>query len=285
VAEDLVAPLHLCDADRREDVAEAVVGGVRLDEPVAALVVTEAEVLDRPHVPLERVVVRRDDAALAGRQDLPGVEAEDASVELGTGGAVATTAPEGPGGVLDDHEVVRFGDVVDRPCVERHAKQRNGEDRGRVFGDGRLDRVWVDVVGVPLDVDEDGRGAEADDHVRGRWVSERGDDHLVALADIGGVESEFEARRTGGDRDRVVDADHVGDVVLELLGEGALGHPAGREDLLDVAEFVLAHDRLDEGDPFHVCGSAGAHKNTAFAPAPGPNFPDGGPVLPARRHA
>src|SRR5205085_6236518 len=74
VAEELVEPRELRDADRAEDVGEAVVEPRLHDVEVAARL--DPVVAHAPDRVRQLAVVRRDGSALAGRDDLSRVERE-----------------------------------------------------------------------------------------------------------------------------------------------------------------------------------------------------------------
>ena len=87
------------------------------------------------------------------------------------------------------------------------------EDRLRALRDACGGKLGIDVEVVVAHVDEDGRRARVDDHVRGRGPGDRRRDHLVARPDAEGDEREMQGRSPGGEREHV-------------LGLEKLRHPA-----------------------------------------------------------
>ena len=69
--------------------------------------------------------------------------------------------------------------------------------------EARVDCRGIDVVGLRVDVGEDGRGAAVPDGVCRRDEGQRWDDHLVARSHTGHVQRELERGRAVGRRDGV----------------------------------------------------------------------------------
>ncbi len=101
----------------------------------------------------EAVVIRGDEAALAGGHVLGAVEAER-TVPEGTGPSAAECRAVGLARVLDDDRPVAVGDRRDHVHVGDEAEQVDGRDRPCAGRDGSLDARGIDQVGVGLDVDE-----------------------------------------------------------------------------------------------------------------------------------
>src|SRR6185295_894919 len=65
-------------------------------------------------------------------------------------------------------------------------------------------------------------------------------DHLVAVADATGAQSELDRVGAGVDADRVLDADQLREAALELLQRLAESEVAGRDEGLQLAPEVFA---------------------------------------------
>ena len=166
----------------------------------------------------ELLVARRDRASLAGRDDLARVERE---------------APERDA-------------LWQRAPGDRTAEEVHGENRLRARPDLELCRVEVERVRV--DVDEHGpRPGERDDVGRRR---ERvgGDEHLVPRLEAKREHREVEGRRSGGDRDRMLDAASTGEERLELGHLRPHREHPGLEHLGNRLELLRAERGIAEPD-------------------------------------
>ena len=167
--EERVDLLQLGEAERGADVRQAVVeadlvvvvgepGQPRLGREVAG-------------APGERLVVGHEHPAAAGGDELVAVEAEAADppdrADLAAGVAArAVGRAERLGRVLDHRDAVALGGVDHRLEVGRMAQQVHDLDRRRLPRPGprppvqlRGDERRIEVVGLALRVDEDGRRA------------------------------------------------------------------------------------------------------------------------------
>ena len=98
----------------------------------------------------------------------------------------------------------------------------------------------IDVQVVLAHVDEDGRRAGVDDHVRGRRPGDRRRDHLVAGPDAERDEREVQRGRARGDREHVLRLEVLGHPLLEQRGARPGRQPAGAERLGDGGDLLLA---------------------------------------------
>ena len=167
---DLVHPAKLSHPERRLDVGEA--------EVVAELFVIEAllrlkgEVPERPDASGEIGVVGNDHPALAGGDELVGVEAEGAECPEAAAAAPTWRWAFSLGEVLG---AVRFGSVFDHGQlvpgrqlqhgihVDRVPEDMHGHDRAGPIGDLRLYLQRIHAPGVGLAVDEYRHRAACDD--------------------------------------------------------------------------------------------------------------------------
>ena len=133
----------------------------------------------------------------------------------------------GLAGVLDDGQAVPVGDGRDRVHVGRQAEQVDRADRAGPRRDRRLDPRGVDVVGVGLDVDEDGRRPGGQDRADGRVERVADGDDLVARPEAEALEDAHQRDGAVADRDRVLRADEGREALLQLGDSPAAGeHPA-----------------------------------------------------------
>ena len=110
------------------------------------------------------------------------------------------------------------------------------------------DQRRVDVEVALAHVDEDGRRAGVDDHVRGRGPRDRRRDHLVAGLDPERDEREVHRRRAGGDGEHVLRLEVLGHPLLEQRRPRAGRQPAGAERLGDRLDLLLADRRRLEAE-------------------------------------
>ena len=166
------------------------------DELEVDLVALEPWKREQPHALGELLVVGRDEAAVAEREEvLRRIEAE----RRGDAGARDRRRAERLRGVLDQRQAER------RELVERRraAEEVHGHDRARPRRDPRGDVLGVEVERRRVDVGEDRRRAAPRDRLGRRVERERRADHLVAGADAERVEHEHDRVGAVGDADRV----------------------------------------------------------------------------------
>src|SRR5262245_56939848 len=209
--EELLEAGELGEAERGLDVRQVVLEAERDDLVVgeralpvpAPRVAADAVEAEKAETVRERGIVRRHHAALAGRDRLDGVEAEDGGGGAAADGATTIPRAERVGRVLDQRDAAAGGDRLQGVQVERLTREVDGQDRARARRDRALDRVGQDLERPRIDVDEHRARADGEDHVTGRGPRHRGRDDVVAATDPGGEECEVEAGRRRADRDRV----------------------------------------------------------------------------------
>ena len=157
-------------------------------------------------------VVGEEDAAFAGVEVFAGLKAEAADVADRAETAVPPTCAVGVGGVFDHSKVVFLGDREDGVHVASQAAEVDDEDGAGLVGDSRLEPGGVDVVGVLVDVDEDGGEAGAEDAGGGGHVGVGRNEDFGAARQVEAHEGELE-----GDA-AAVDAEAVGGALVG--GEG-----------------------------------------------------------------
>ena len=84
------------------------------------------------------------------------------------------------GAVLDHHQVVALGDLVEPVHVHGVAEQVHGDDRPRPLGDQALDQVEVEVPGLVLGVHRHRHAAVVEGGERGGDVRARAHEDLAA---------------------------------------------------------------------------------------------------------
>ena len=172
------------------------------------------------------------EGAPAGRRDqLVAVEAEHADVGQRPGRAAPEAAPDRLGRVLDDEDAELAAGGDEDVVVRALAVEVDGHDRFRQrpgpLASAQLveDEVDVEAPRGRVGVDEDGVGAGVGDGVGGGGERERGDEHVVAGTDAGGVQGEVEGGGAAGQADGVAGAAHRGQLGLE----GVEVRPDGRD--------------------------------------------------------
>ncbi len=131
------------------------------------------------------------------------------------------------------------------------------DDRLRSLGHGRLDRGRVEVVGVRVDVGEDGRRSLVHRAVRRRDERVRRRDHLVAGAHAGEMHAEMKAGCPRRDRSAIRRAGGVGEHLLEPGPHRAEREPPGPKHLEHELLVPLVDPRRRERDT--GCGRARGH--------------------------
>lgn len=169
---------EFAQTDRAGDVVHAV---VEADGSVEVLVgfAVGAEGADGV---CKVLVVDGDHAAFTCSQVFGCVEGVGACVAVGADAFVVVFCEVRLGAVVDDFEVVLFGDGLDCVDVYGDAVEVGDGDRFGVWGDFLFDVCWVGLVGVFEGVAEDDLGACGDEHGDGGDVGPCwGDDFVTAF--------------------------------------------------------------------------------------------------------
>ena len=213
----------------------------------------EGEVAEAAQPIGELLVIGQDHAALAGRHELVGVEAEAA--ELAEAAAsppafaaiVAADRYSAPCASAASSMIASPccpGEPEDRVHVHRMPVDVDRHDGPRPAGDPGLDLRDVHAPGLRVGVDQDRRRPRVDDRQRARDDREGRQDDLVARADAEGRDGQLQGDRPVGDRDAVSAPAVLGPGRLERVDEApARRDPAGLEALGDVLRLALAEDR------------------------------------------
>ena len=150
----------------------------------------------------------RDHPALARRELLVGVEAEDGRVPARADrGAVGVHGAERLAGVLDD----RQAEALERREVGRVAEDVDRQQRRRALGDRRGRGLRVDVQRHRVDVREDGPRALEQADVGAGDERERRRHDLAAVLHAGGAQRQVKPGRAARDCARVGDAEPLGE--------------------------------------------------------------------------
>ena len=200
--------------------------------------------------PGDLVVVRDERAALAAREILRSVEGVgDRAARMMADQLALVARLHGVRGILAEEQAVRVAQRADGGKIARQAGIVHRHDRARAGGDLLFDLRGIDQAGVRVDVRKDGRGAHMQNGVGRRGKRQRGGDHLVARADARRQQRKVLRRRAGIDRNAVLGAHILGELLLKLHGLGALGPPARTDDLRVRVDLSLRDIRQTEGQP------------------------------------
>jgi hypothetical protein len=163
---------------------------------------------------------------------------------------------------------VALRDVGDGRHVGRQAEQVDRADGSGARRDGRLDQPGIHVVGVGLDVDEDGRRARRQHGAARRVEGVTDRDDLVSGLEVERRVDRHERQRAVGDGDGMPHADELGPPLLELGDTPALGdHPAA-QDLADRLDLFLADVGTDDGDHAGApCFTTGPDRSSSVSPS------------------
>src|SRR5215470_12317041 len=138
-----------------------------------------AEVADRPHSIGELGVLGDDHAALAGRDDLVGVQTEAAHAAEPADPTPLVTRAGGLGRVLDNDEPVSGGQLEQRVEVHRMAEEVHEKNGSGSRCEPLLDLSRLEVVGSGIDIGKDRSSTLGQDRIGGGDAGERGGNHLV----------------------------------------------------------------------------------------------------------
>ena len=140
--------------------------------------------------------------------------------------------PDGLGGVLDDHQIVRLGDVEDGGHVRHPTGQMHRHDGPRLCRDGGGDLADIDIL-VRTDVHEHGLRAHMDNGGRARDEGVRNGDDLIPTSDPGSEQAEHQRIRAGIDHNRMPDPKPCGEVGLQSSDQLAADVVSLEQGLLD----------------------------------------------------
>ena len=151
-------------------------------------------------------------------------------------------------GVFEKDEVVPVGGVLDSVHPAWIPKEMHQEDRLCARCDRPLDCVRVDVVRVPLHIDQDRRCSYLSNREDRGGPGERGRDDLVSLIEPVGREEQQVRAGAGVRHDGVLDADVLSPSILE--GFHLLPHrdPAGHHGVQRLDHLIGAERRHLERD-------------------------------------
>ena len=205
---------------------------------------------------LQLAIVGEHGAAFAHRDVVCWVEAEGGDVAPGADHLAVVGGAQRVAAVFDKPQAVFVAERLDLGQVEGVAQGVGEHDRFGLGGDGRLNEVGVDVVGLHVNVDEHRDGAELHDRVDGGREARGNANDFVAfldgtLTELGrseGAEGDEVGRRAGVDGDQVLDANELGQLGLELGVEPAGGEPAIERSLNHQLQFACADDFAGRGD-------------------------------------
>src|SRR5438105_5585708 len=245
LAEELLEPPQLRNADGAEDVGEPVVQAGARDLELAAAV--DAVVSELANPLRELGLRRRHSAALARRDDLARVEREAAEPTQAAAGSIAPARAERSGGVLDEHDLLRYSGAQRLP-VERPAEEVDGDHGAGPWRHRGVSPLRVEVHRPRIDVDEDGPGADLGDDVRGGGERVGGDEHLVARPEPQGQDGEVQRSRSGRDDERVLDGAGRREPSLELGHLRAHRELTALEHRGDLGRLLGAHVGAREPD-------------------------------------
>ena len=171
-------------------------------------------------------VVGDDHAALHRGDDLVRIEAEAADVAGGAHAPAAVARARRLARVLDDGEAAPARQRDDGIHVRGMPEQVHGQDRARARRERRLQRRGRHVVGLGVDLREDGPRPGHHDRVRRGDARQRRRHHLVARPHAEGHQRHVQRRRAGVGRDGGGGAAEPREPGLQLAHPRALGDPA-----------------------------------------------------------
>ncbi len=103
-----------------------------------------------------------DNAALAACERLAHLQGKCAEIAESATAAPPVLRTLSMGAILDEEKPVPVGDVAEAIHVRRKAAVVHRQNTGSARGDGRLQRIRIHLVGIRLDVHDDGDGIDHD---------------------------------------------------------------------------------------------------------------------------
>src|SRR5947209_16302773 len=128
----------------------------------------------------ESLVVRDHGPALAARQILLSLEAEDTNIAHSTHLSVMHSRTEGERRILDQPQIVLFCNEGEAVHITRYTTKMKEQNCSRTGRDGMLGRGWIEAERFGTDINQDGQCTNRE---YGRdWSRKgvRGRDHLVS---------------------------------------------------------------------------------------------------------
>ena len=252
IFENFIETGHLGDAEGGIDFAEAiVVSQPCVGEPIHAVAALVAERLTDGG---EGIVVGDDHSALAGRDLLVGIEAENSGAAEGADGAAGELAAETLAGVFDEDQFVFLGDLLDLDHPDGISKCFDGDDRlgpGRNRGGGF---VGIQIERLRINISKDRRRADVQNAIGGCDETERRGDDFIPGLDAGGDHGGVKPGGAGGDADRVTATGDLGAESLELDDFGSDGKGGGLKYIHNRIDVGLGDIRLGKGYWCHGVG-------------------------------
>ena len=207
------------------------------------------------------VVVGRNAAALPGRDLFVWVEAEGSRRAPAARRLIVDRGPQGLAGIVDEAEVVRVGQVVQRGPVGRYAEHVDGQEGFRLGREGGLDGLHVEVVRLRVDVDEAGPQVFVQQHVRRGHEAERGGDHLGARGEVEGADDAVKCGRPAAHRHGVRRPAALGHPFLKRFDERAAREATGGEHRVHELFAFLRNGGLRKRDGIrHEAEATGAER-------------------------
>ena len=175
----------------------------------------------QPELLVEFGIRGRKHPAFARRDHLAGMEGEASDPAVGLADSIpaaavhADLASDSTGGILDQGNAVAICDRNERCEIAGHPHLVDHYDRARAGRDRFGHAVRIDVVGVRIDVDEDGGRTAISNAIGGRDKGMAGRDHLVTRTNVECGQSKVQGGGAVGNRARIGRANQSRKVTLE----------------------------------------------------------------------
>ena len=213
-------------------------------EHLHLVAVAQPVVAQEPQLAVHLVVVGHDDAGVAPDvDDLQRVHGEGGGNAPGADAPAVELAHQTLAAVLDDRQLVALGDCRDALHLGDVAGEVHGHDRLGARGDRLLELIDVHAERV-VAVDEDGTRAHLGDRADCGVEGIGGGDDLVAGTDAERAQRNFESICAGADADGVLDAERLGEHLLEFGNRLAEREIAGPDEGAQVVEHVVDFGEL-----------------------------------------
>lgn len=195
----------------------------------------DGEVSELEEPLLDRGVPEDEQSALAGVEELGGMEGEHRHVAAEADGAAAMGHPKRMRGVVDDGDAILFGEPPEAVDIADVAVDVDGDNGLGARRHQPLRLGGVKAEGVGVDVREDGGRADALQRVGGRHEGQGGGDD-VAAGQPHGIAAQLQGQGAVAEESqvRLRDVQIVGEGPLEPPEHGAVvGQPLAPPDLVD----------------------------------------------------
>src|SRR5579872_2035779 len=226
--------------ERGEAHSRADFGHLTVRANVNHVVVTaEAEIAHQAHLCGQGVVIGENGATLKSVKELCGMEAEDLATPKAANQFAFVGAAKGVGRIEQELQIAAASDGFERFDVAWTSPGVNADDSGSARSNHALDLSGIDVVGLAVDIAEDGRNFLPLERVSGSDKSERRNDHFACQAQR--ADSNFQRDCGVAYRQAIAHTKELRKTFLEILHvRTVVGQPVAVQHVGDALHKAVA---------------------------------------------